>query len=294
MHTQFFETYAIQSWEQTIGLEEQKNLIDALENGRVLFFPRLNFQVLAEELALLRPELLSPKTKNISLNPGTNQLRGGHGSSEEIQGLHSLLNRFAEQARQLIYRMFPDYQHHLQTGRTSYRPAEVSNRKMSYRKDDRRLHIDAFPSSPNQGQRILRIFSNINPHNQPRIWRIGEPFPNVAKRFLPQVKRPWRGTAKLLKLLKITKTLRTEYDHLMLQIHDKMKADKAYQQEAPQIEIHFPSGSSWVVQTDQASHAAMSGQHMLEQTFYLPVTAMKNSQRSPLKILESLTGRQLT
>nr|MDQ2993708.1 Kdo hydroxylase family protein [Pseudomonadota bacterium] len=52
-------------------------------------------------------------------------------------------------------------------------------------------------------------------------------------------------------------------------------------------------GSTWLVYSDQASHAAMSGQFMLEQTFYLPVTAMLHEQRAPLRVLENALGRSL-
>jgi hypothetical protein len=37
----------------------------------------------------------------------------------------------------------------------------------------------------------------------------------------------------------------------------------------------------------------MAGQFMLEQTFLLPVTAMKNPQQSPLKVLETLLHQPL-
>ena len=45
--------------------------------------------------------------------------------------------------------------------------------------------------------------------------------------------------------------------------------------------------------TDQVSHAAMAGQFQLEQTFLLPIDAMLDPQRSPLRILERLIGRPL-
>ena len=37
----------------------------------------------------------------------------------------------------------------------------------------------------------------------------------------------------------------------------------------------------------------MSGQHSLDQTFYLPVEAMNDPSRSSLRILERLTGKAL-
>jgi hypothetical protein len=126
----------------------------------------------------------------------------------------------------------------------------------------------------NQGQRILRVFSNVNPQQVDRVWRLGEPLKQVAKHFLPKISKPFPGSARMLNCLGITKSYRALYDHYMLQIHDHMKADLAYQKSAQQME-------------------AMSGQYMLEQTFYLPVHAMQNEQQSPLRILERLTGRRL-
>jgi hypothetical protein len=40
-------------------------------------------------------------------------------------------------------------------------------------------------------------------------------------------------------------------------------------------------------------HAALGGQHLLEQTFHLPVAAMRHPERSPLRILERLYQRPL-
>jgi hypothetical protein len=42
------------------------------------------------------------------------------------------------------------------------------------------------------------------------------------------------------------------------------------------------------------SHAATAGQYQLEQTFLVPVQAMLDEQRSPLRVLERLKGRRLT
>jgi hypothetical protein len=161
------------------------------------------------------------------------------------------------------------------------------------RADDRRLHVDAFPSRPNRGERILRVFSNINPQGQARVWRIGEPFEVVARRYLPRARRysPWQ--AQLLQSLHVTKSLRSEYDHLMLQMHDRMKADEPYQREGAQQTVAFPSGSTWICFSDQTVHAAMVGQHMLEQTFHLPVDRQYAPDASPLAILTRLAGHPL-
>ena len=73
-----------------------------------------------------------------------------------------------------------------------------------------------------------------------------------------------------------------------------MKSDLAYQQQAQQLTMAFPPGSSWICFSDQASHAVMSGQYMLEQTLHLSPQAQYNPAASPLAILQRLTGRSLT
>jgi hypothetical protein len=91
----------------------------------------------------------------------------------------------------------------------------------------------------------------------------------------------------------VTKSRRSAFDSLMLQLHDRMKADADYQVRAPQSRVDFPAGSTWVAFTDQVSHAAMAGQYQLEQTFLVPLGAMLDERQSPLRILERLKGRSL-
>ena len=58
-------------------------------------------------------------------------------------------------------------------------------------------------------------------------------------------------------------------------------------------EVHFPSGSTWIVYTDQVSHSALSGQHVFEQTFHLPIEGTQNQAKTPLKVLEKYLDRVL-
>ncbi|MBI5447268.1 MAG: Kdo hydroxylase family protein [Gammaproteobacteria bacterium] len=271
----------------------QRQATTCLEQEGIVFFPNLAFVLKENEQDLLSAACNDGKAKNVSYNCHDHTLRGMCVDDAMKHKLLTMMHRFNEYACDLVHTMLPEYVSALQVGRTSYRPVEVYGRKSkSYKKDDSRLHVDAFPANPVQGRRILRVFSNIHPQGHPRVWRAGESFEAVAKRFLPRVKRPL-FPGKFLKCLGITKSIRTPYDHMMLQIHDRMKADKVYQKEIKKREIAFPAGSTWIVQTDCVSHAVLSGQFLLEQTFYLPVTAMLNEQLSPLRILETLSGRRL-
>ncbi len=267
--------------------------IAALETGSVVYLPQLPFPLAQAEAVLLSPDFLKPSVKNISYLPDQNLLRGIDAAPEVEAMMAQMMQRYVDFSKNLIQSLFPQYTNHYELGKTSYRPVEIQGRESSYRKDDTRLHVDAFTSNPNHGKRILRVFSNINPNNQGRHWRIGESFPSVAKTFIRKISKPFWGKHKLLKTLGVTKKIRSDYDHYMLQMHNRMKANVDYQQQVEQGEFHFPPATTWIVYTDLVSHAAMGGQYVMEQTFYLPVEGMKYPEHAPIRVLENMLGRKL-
>src|SRR5471032_122381 len=268
-------------------------LLAGVERGKVLYFPHLAFAVEGGERALLDPKVADPERKNISLAPNGGPLAGVLGDAVTQSAVRALIARYQANARSLVDGLFPEYRDKLRVAPTSLRLHRVETRETSWRKDDSRLHVDAFPSRPNYGERILRVFTNLNPDGAPRVWRVGEPFEQVAQRFLPRAKPYVRWQAKVLRALRVTKSLRSEYDHLMLQLHDGMKSDLDYQKNGQQVTMPFPSGSVWICFSDQASHAVMSGQYMMEQTLHLAVDRQYQPDASPLAILRRLTGRPL-
>ena len=267
--------------------------VAALERGDVLFLRDLPFTIAFDETAIFSPDILS-SSKNTSFDPSTGRVGGTTLAGAELELLRRLMARVSGAASDLVHRVLPAYGDRIQRARSSFRPAEISGRKTTWRKDDTRLHVDAFPASPVQGRRILRVFANVNPAGKPRAWRVGGDFEAVARRFSDALTLPWPGSGALLRLLRVTKSRRSAYDALMLQLHDRMKEDADFQASSPQTAVDFPSGTTWMAFTDQVSHAAMSGQYQLEQTFYLPIEAMVEPERSPLRILERLKGRSLT
>ena len=224
----------------------------------------------------------------------TGGLRGARGSLADLQSLAAMIGRFRAGALALVHALLPAYQRRLRIAPTSFRPGNVEQHKMSWRKDDTLLHVDAFASRPNRGERILRVFTNVNPSGQARLWKVGEFFEQTAREFLPRVRAPIPGSAAVLRLVRVTKSRRSRYDHLMLGIHDRMKRDADYQSRPSHLVFGFPPGSTWVCFSDQVAHAALSGQFMLEQTLHVPVEAMYAPERSPLKTLERLAQRALT
>ena len=289
---EILEPLDITSWQGPFSPEIVAKAADALETGKLLYAPQLPFQLSDGERRFLSPDCLDDKSKNVSFRPDSGVLKGTHCRGLERDELLGMLQRYFTRASDLLKALCPGYGNHLTPGFTSFRPAEIAGRTTSWRHDDTRLHVDAFPSRPMQGVRILRVFTNVNPQ-MPRVWRVGEKFEQAAANFLPRIKPLRPGTASLLYWLRIVKGRRTEYDHYMLGIHDRMKADEGYQSQVSQMQLAIPPGTTWACFTDSVSHAAMSGQFALEQTFYLPVSAMKDPQRSPLRVLERLVGRTL-
>jgi hypothetical protein len=269
--------------------------IAALEAGKVLYFPNFGergFTPQKEELALFREDIRDPKTRNISLSTA-GDLKGVVGDDGTRALMAGMIGRFRAEAESLLGNLVPRYGEHLRRGATSFRPSVVQNRVQSWRADDRRMHVDAFPSRPNYGERLLRVFTNVNLEGEPRVWRVGEPFEDVARRFLPKVKPYSAWQAKVLNALHVTKSLRSEYDHIMLQLHDAMKSDLDYQKNAPQVTFNFPPGCAWVCFSDQTSHAVMAGQYMMEHTLQLSPMHQYDKEASPLAILTRMQGHAL-
>ena len=270
----------------------QNQLITDLESGKVLHFTNLEFPVSEIEQQYFTSEIRDKKSRNISLNI-SGELKGVIKNNEAESNLAAMMTRYRTQSHLLVNTILPRYKDHLHLAPTSFRPNQIVTRNQSWRADDKRLHVDAFPSRPNYGERILRVFINVNPNKVPRVWRIGEPFEAIVDRFLADTKPYSAWQAKVLNAFGITKSLRSEYDHLMLQLHDSMKRDLNYQRNCPQLTVEFPTGSVWICFSDQTSHAAMSGQFMMEQTFHLPALNQYNPNTSPLAILRNHIGREL-
>ena len=268
------------TWRPQVAPADTERYARELESGAVLVLPRLAFELSHAERRFLDVRWSDGRAKNISLDGGA--ISGAQGDADDLDALAAMITRFAADASALIAALFPRYAANLKRARTSYRPQGAAGRAVSWRKDDTRLHVDAFPSRPNRGERILRVFCNVNPNGEDRVWRVGEAFEPMARALLPRVRAMLPGEARVLAGLRVTKSARSEYDHLMLGLHDAAKADRTYQQNCGQREVRFAPGTTWICYSDQVMHAASSGQFMLEQTTHLPLSALYEPARSPL------------
>jgi len=164
--------------------------MDGSAGGREgAFFPRLGFALSPAEKALLREDMLKPGKRNVSLD-ADGVLHNAAGSAAEQKALAAMIGRFRAQALQLVDDLLPAYRGQLRVAPTSFRPKQVEVRAQSVRADDQRMHVDAFPTRPTYGERILRVFTNVNPQGAPRVWRVGDSFEAIARKFLPSQTLP--------------------------------------------------------------------------------------------------------
>jgi len=267
--------------------------VGGLERGGILLFAQPDFALTDPEAALIASGVATGTAKNISLDAAVGEMKGTEISGAEREVLKNLMARFAVFARELVLSIAPSYAGGLKAGRTSFRPAEIAGRETSWRKDDRRRHVDAFPSTPTHGARILRVFMNVDQAGTARQWRVGPDFETYARTFLTKVSRLPPGAATLFAVTGITKSRRTFYDQVMLGLHDAAKRDTGWQESSPARDVSFLPGQVWMVFTDQTPHAALAGRNALEQSFYVRPDVMTEPEQTPLAVLSRLTGRDM-
>jgi len=275
----------------------------ALERGEIVFFPRPPFPfpeedsdfLLAQRWAELRMH------KNVSYRPAGDVLRGVSGSAATTERIHSVLRNYSTEVIAFLSKFLSPYSDQWILDFASFRPFEEDGRDLPLHKRNDLLHVDAFPSRPTRGGRILRVFTNLNP-TKPRVWQTTGPFESFARQFAEDA--GLRRIAENGSLL--TRTVqdwgrklgvrgmgRTPYDVFMLRFHDFLKESSLFQSSCPKVRLEFPPLATWMVFTDGVAHAVMSGQYALEQTFLIPASALVVPEQAPYRILEKIAGRPL-
>ncbi|HUB00501.1 MAG TPA: Kdo hydroxylase family protein [Terracidiphilus sp.] len=278
-----------------------------LEAGGILYFPQTPVPIPADDLQFLigQKQTGSALHKNIAYKPAADRLSGvGKSASHtEAAHLHAVMRRYSDSIDAFLTRFLAPYQRHWRLDYASFRPIEEQGRDLPTRRRNDLLHTDAFPTRPTRGARILRFFHNIHP-TRTRDWVVGEPFARVVKVFAPSklpVPRPDGVVSRTVKLAGraaglgrlVPQLKRTPYDEFMMQLHNAMKEDPAFQTTCLRESFQFPAGSSWMVYTETVPHAVLAGQYALEQTFLIDPAAMVTPDSAPVRILESLAGAKL-
>jgi hypothetical protein len=280
----------------------------ALEAGRILFFPGVPFELRADDCAFLisQKQTGSRFHKNISYRPKSDILRGASAENPaDEERLHRIMRDYSQQITQFVNMFLVPYAGKLLLDFASFRPLEEHGRDLPLHKRNDLLHVDAFPTRPTRGSRILRVFNNLNP-TVPRIWLTGEPFHELAPRFAKDADlsryaaqsrsamfRLRRGATRAFASVGLPLADRSAYDLFMLHFHDWLKENAPYQKEEHK-RSEFPAGSTWMVYTDGVPHAALSGQYALEHTYIVPRSALVAPEVAPIDVLEKISGTALS
>jgi hypothetical protein len=276
-------------------------LAEQLESGHILYLPQTPFHLSEDDRAFLlaQKQTQAGYHKNIAYRPAEDRLTGtGKLSPPDAQRLRGIVRSFSGWASRYLEESIPQYAGMWKMDFASYRPIEEAGRPARLTARNDLAHVDAFPTRPTHGDRILRVFANINPHKE-RIWVTSETFEGLAERFASQVSIPKAPGAasqsfgRLAKAMGIRQWDRSPYDAFMLRFHDFLKQNAEFQQNCEKQRWEFSPNSSWICYTDMVSHAVLSGQYALEQTFIVSRRAMVLPEKSPIRILERICGHGL-
>jgi hypothetical protein len=286
------------------GTRASESEYQRLEQGDILYFP-VSPPLLSEQdraFLVTQKQVDASYHKNVSYRPAQDRLRGADQADPTRRALfHRIMRGYSQQAIAFMTAFLERYATGWKIDFASFRPIEEEGRKLSLHSRNDLLHFDSFPSRPSHGDRLLRLFTNIN-LERPRVWITTDSFESLAGQFAQRIglyHKPGavetlkRMTTRAAASLGLPVIDRPPYDQFMLKFHHAMKEDADFQTTCRKDRWEFPPGSSWVVFTDSTSHACLSGQYMLEQTFIVRRSNLVCPDKAPIAILEKLAGLQL-
>lgn len=263
------------------------------------------------DLDRLRRELPRQlKAKNVSYHPESGRLRG----VKEQEGLRDVvlatLTAHGARVRAFLRECLPALTERWTVGTTSFRPIEERGRGLSAHASNELIHFDAGAYGATDGDRILRFFVNVNP-DEDRVWCTKGTFPEVFARYGAEAGVADAGSlergpvgrlrGRLLRVIakaglgEAVLADSSPYDRLMRRFHNYMKDTPSFQErDETWREIRFPPFSAWMVLTDMLSHASVSGQHALVDTFILRLAACRRPELAPINILRDRTSHHPT
>lgn len=282
-------------------LQSPTRACEFLEIGGVIYFPESPFtrSDADTEFLLTQHQKDASYHKNIAYRPMEDKVTGVKDlSAQDSERLRGILRDFSNQAQGLVNNLLVPYSGNYKLDYASYRPVEEKTRKMRLRARNDLLHVDSFPTRPVRGDRIFRVFENMNP-DRVRVWNTGGTFESLVEQFRDERKAPGDMDAArrtllpqfLMKALGLKASSGSAYDSWMMDFHNFLKENSEFQQTCHKNTWQFAPGSAWLVYTDMVSHAVLSGQYALEQTFIIDHRAQVLPEKAPINILRRLYQR---
>ncbi len=275
-------------------------LEERVERGEIITFEPCPFDLPeGDDLTfLMQQQIKGASHKNISYNPESGAISGFvHHSQNQANELQRLLGDFSTRATTWLAKMLPRYAQSWQLDRATLRPEEEATRKLRLTARNDLLHFDAFPSRPTRGQRILRLYVNINLTDD-RVWITSETFAKILERYGDKVGLPaqysptWvhRVGLGLIGIFQPNVLERTAYDEFMLRLHHFLKNNDEFQERAPRRLWHFKPRTAWLLFSDAISHAELRGQHALEHSYFIAPQSLALPDEAPAALLDRPGG----
>ena len=287
-----------------------RELSDALERGLIVFFPQCPIELPeSSELRFMRDEL--PRRivrKNVSYHPEVDRVSSLKGDPELELRVRRILATHSDRVLAFLRRVVPTLSEGCAVGTSSFRPLQERGRKLAAHASNELVHVDAGAYGATLGDRILRFFVNVSP-DEDRVWATKGTFPELYQRYGRAAGIARDGGARRLEqgLLDRARGVLIEglsragvpaarvlnsspYDRLMRRFHNYMKDTQEFQAAREgHVELRFPPFSAWMVLTDMVSHACISGQHALVNTFLPRLAACRLPELAPINILRGST-----
>jgi len=278
---------------------------EALERGEILVFPPGSLALPSEDdLEFLRVDLGRRITlKNISYHAHGDYLSGIKSEPTVRERTKRILREHNQEVTRFLGRHLTQYVGGWHVGKVNFRPLQEQGRALSRHSSNELVHVDAFASGATHGDRTLRFFTNIHP-SAPRVWKSAGLFPELLDEFgaaagvrplgprgLTEgaLDRLLTGTLRTLARLGVPQALTADsspYDRAMKRMHDTLKDDDAFQKDEARCSFfEFPPFTSWICFTDMVSHACVSGQHALVNTWTVSQDCLVRPDLAPFELL---------
>ena len=279
----------------------------ALEGNRIVYFPKSPFALPGTaELEFLRVELQSRlKLKNVSYHPEGDRLSGLEADGSMVERTQRVLRDHLGAVTSFLQCVIPHLCVGATFGKTSFRPIQERGRGLKPHASNELVHVDAGAYGATDGDRILRLFVNMN-EREDHVWGSKGSIQDLLRRHgaaaglfdsTGRLKMRLRKNAadhafslavrSLTKINPLARTLDSSpYDRAMRQLHNYMKDSEVFKSDLRGYEeIHFPPGSAWMVFTDGVTHASLSGQFALVTTIAVRRQALRYPQFAPYNLL---------
>ena len=279
----------------------------ALERGQIVRYARCPFPLPPEDdlRALREVSQGLLKRKNLSYYPDADRLKGAKGDPQAAARVHGILREHSRRARAFLERELPALVPGWAVGTSSFRPMQERGRDLKPHASNELVHVDAGAYGATHGDRILRLFVNISPQ-EPRVWATRGTFSDLYARYGERAQvarvrleegpldRARSGVLRWLSRrgLPMARVLDSSpYDRAMRRFHNFMKDDPGFRDGKDGYqEVAFEPGSAWMVLTDTCSHACVSGQFCLVDTFLIPLRNCQVPEVAPYHVLQGGLG----